>query len=204
LHLLREPFSETIKDIVEMGSEIHELRVEILLDGHGLDEVKKFVLKSGDLVSPDDGIDIHEPFVRASDAGDNFAILLLILDVDDGGSGCMDLLFEAIEPEIRDDVADLEEQAPVFKIERHTGARIVLDMAGVFHLLEVVEEDNLAGIGCINRIAQDSLESHRIPRQLCEYSLQNPFGIVVYYGRMRKKLYSLVIPLRGLIPLHLI
>ena len=63
MHLLVQSALETIQDIVEMGSEVHEFGIKVLLDGHGLDEIQEIALEFGDLIHPDDGIDIHEPLV---------------------------------------------------------------------------------------------------------------------------------------------
>jgi len=136
-----------------MGSEVHEFGIKVLLDGHGLDEIQEIALEFGDLIHPDDGIDIHELLIGTADAGDHLAILVLILDVNYGGGGCMHHLVREIELQVGYDITDLQQQAPVFEVERNACSGIVLDPAGVFYLLEVIEANSLAGVTRLNRIS---------------------------------------------------
>lgn len=62
-------------------------------------------------------------------------------------------LVREIELQVGYDITNLQQQAPVFEVERNACSGIVLDPAGVFCLLEVFEANSLAGVTRLNRIS---------------------------------------------------
>ena len=119
--LLPDFFPEVAQEIVEVGGEVHELLVEVVFHGQGLDEVDVFVPEFFDLVAPDNGGNIHGDFELAPDPGYHLAVEALVLDVDNGGRPGVDLFLVGIETDI-DDISDTENQAAVFQQERESGS----------------------------------------------------------------------------------